>query len=66
MKPSPPKKDKNLSDRQPPVIFKTSDFFGLTSSEAQSTDDTQDSDKDTLTLSSIDQTQDTMVQSTDS
>lgn len=67
MKQSPPKKDKNLSEWKPPVIFKTSDFFGAPSTKEQSTDATRDPDKDTaVAVSSNEQSQDSKVQLTDS
>ena len=67
MKQSPPKKDKNLTEWKPPVIFKTSDFFGPPSSKEQSTDNTHDPEKDTtVAVSSNEQSQDSKVQLTDS
>lgn len=67
MKQSPPKKDKNLSEWKPPVIFKTSDFFGAPSTKEQSTDATCDPDKDNaVAVSSNEQSQDSKVQLTDS
>jgi len=66
MKQSPPKKDKNLSEWKPPVIFKTNDFFGAPSTKEQSTDNTCDPEKDTtVDVSSNEQSQDSKVQLTD-
>ena len=64
MKPSPPK-EKHLADWQAPVIFKTSDFFGVSTAEEQSTDDMEDSTQDTQKSSSDEQTGENTTQSTD-
>ena len=63
---NPPKKE-NLTDWQAPVVFKTSDFFGPTSTEKQSTgDDTQESGKEMINSSPVaDQTQESSNQTTD-
>lgn len=65
MKSSPPKKEKSLTDWQAPVIFKTSDFFGLSSTEEQSTDSAKDSAQDTEKLTSDDQMEESTTQITD-
>lgn len=60
---NPPKKEKNLSDWQAPVIFKTSDFFGPTSTEKQSAGgDTQETTVKSLPK---EQAEDNSSQSTD-
>ena len=62
---NPPKKEKNLSDWEAPVIFKTSDFFGPTSTEKQSAgEDTRETTKETETTNSDDQTDDNSSQTT--
>ncbi|KAJ7365001.1 biogenesis of lysosome- organelles complex 1 subunit [Desmophyllum pertusum] len=63
---NPPKKE-NLTDWQAPVVFKTNDFFGPTSTEKQSTgDDTQESGKEMINSSPVaDQTQESSNQTTD-
>lgn len=66
MKQSPPKKDKNLSEWKPPVIFQTSDFFGAPPTKEQSTDNTHDPEKDTtVAVASNEQSQDSKVQLAD-
>ena len=64
MKPSPPKKEKHLGDWQAPDIFKTSDFFGVSTAEEQSTDGMEDSAQETQ-KSSDEQTGENTTQSTD-
>lgn len=58
---NPPKKEKNLAGWQAPVIFKTSDFFGPTSTEKQSAG----ADTQQTTVKSDDQTEDNSSQTTD-
>lgn len=65
MKPSPPKKEKHSAEWQAPVIFKTSDFFGESTTAEQAKDGTEDSAQETQTLSSDEPTEESGTQPTD-
>ena len=54
-----------MGDWQAPVIFKTSDFFGVSTTEEQSTDDMEDSAQETQKSASDEQTGENTTQSTD-